>query len=171
MHSKLCCQMINIYWKALVCNNFLEFSKFWSDFNFDFIIYHLDGEIVNSKVAPPMDLSFYKVGLNYKIVLGLIGINIYWDTQKLITIETTAALFNRTAGLCGTLDQDPTNDFTSKDGTVHKVHCKNYSLQHPSNAMFIKTCFFLSLNRRLQPLLMLGEYKTHAIMKSVMMKD
>lgn len=68
-----------------------------------------------------MGLRITKVGLTYKINLELIGLTINWDAQRLINIETTAALFNRTAGLCGTLDQDPINDFTSKDGTVHKV--------------------------------------------------
>lgn len=68
-----------------------------------------------------MGLRVAKVGLNYKISLELIGLTINWDAQRIINIEATAALFNRTGGLCGTLDQDPTNDFTSKDGTVHKV--------------------------------------------------
>lgn len=63
-----------------------------------------------------------KVGLSYKINLESIGLTINWDAERLVHIEATAALFNRTAGLCGTLDQDPTNDFASKDGTVHKVN-------------------------------------------------
>lgn len=68
-----------------------------------------------------MGLRVTKVGLFYKISLELIGLTIQWDAQQLINIEATAALFNRTAGLCGTLDQQPLNDFMSKDGTVHKV--------------------------------------------------
>lgn len=68
-----------------------------------------------------MGLRITKVGLSYKISLELIGLTINWDAQRLINIEATAALFNRTAGLCGTLDQDPSNDFMSKDQTVHKV--------------------------------------------------
>lgn len=78
-----------------------------------------------------MGLRVAKVGLNYKVSLELIGLTINWDAQRTINIEATAALFNRTAGLCGTIDQDPTNDFTSKDGTVHKV-CR-------------KTCFCFEL--------------------------
>lgn len=86
-----------------------------------------DGTIAIVSTPAPLPLNFYKTGLNYKISLDLIGMIIYWDSNYLITIEATAALFNRTAGLCGTLDQDPTNDFTSKDGTVHKVHFENIS--------------------------------------------
>lgn len=87
-----------------------------------------DGSVVlfkdDKELAIPMQimgLRITKVGLNYKINLELIGLTINWDAQRLINIETTAALFNRTAGLCGTLDQDPSNDFTSKDDTIHKV--------------------------------------------------
>lgn len=69
-----------------------------------------------------MGLRVTKVGLAYKINLELIGLTINWDAERLVHIEATAALFNRTGGLCGTLDQDPINDFASKDGTVHKVH-------------------------------------------------
>lgn len=68
-----------------------------------------------------MGLRVTKVGLNYKISLELIGLSIVWDAQRMINIEATAALFNRTVGLCGTLDQDPINDFTSKHGIVLKV--------------------------------------------------
>lgn len=74
-----------------------------------------------------MGLRITKAGLNYKISLELIGLTINWDAQRLINIEATAALFNRTAGLCGTLDQDPSNDFASKDRTVHKVKPFSYS--------------------------------------------
>lgn len=39
----------------------------------------------------------------------------------MVSIEATAGIFNRTAGLCGTMDQNGENDFMSKDGTIHKV--------------------------------------------------
>lgn len=70
-----------------------------------------------------LGLRVTKIGAQYKVSLELIGLTINWDAHRLIHIESTAALFNRTAGLCGTLDQDPSNDFTSKDGSVHKVSC------------------------------------------------
>lgn len=68
-----------------------------------------------------MGLRITKVGLNYKINLELVGITILWDTYRMINIEASAALFNRTAGLCGTLDQQINNDLSSKDGSIHKV--------------------------------------------------
>lgn len=61
------------------------------------------------------------VGHNLKINLELVGVTMTWDLGQMITIESTAGLWNRTAGLCGTLDQDPRNDFASKDGSLHKV--------------------------------------------------
>lgn len=68
-----------------------------------------------------MGLRITKVGLSFKIGLELIGLNMVWDAQRTLTIEASAALFNRTDGLCGTNDQNTANDFMSKDGTVHKV--------------------------------------------------
>lgn len=68
-----------------------------------------------------MGLRVTKVGLSYKIGLELLGLTIIWDAQHMVTIEASAALFNRTDGLCGTNDQNTANDFMSKDGTVHKV--------------------------------------------------
>lgn len=94
--------------------------------------------------------------------------NIYWDTQRLITIEASAALFNRTSGLCGTLDQDPTNDFTSKDGTVHKVMLTS-SMSSMNGVLFIK--IIISLIRLLQRSLMLGEFQMHVKMRFEMMKQ
>lgn len=94
-----------------------------------FSLHQTDGSVALFKDDKPMTipvqimgLRVTKVGLSYKITLELIGLTINWDTERLANIEATAALFNRTAGLCGTLDQDPSNDFASKDGTVHKVY-------------------------------------------------
>lgn len=61
------------------------------------------------------------VGHRLNIGLDAIGLTIGWDGYKLVTIEATAGLWNRTAGLCGTLDQNINNDFMSKDGTLHKM--------------------------------------------------
>lgn len=68
-----------------------------------------------------MGLRITKMGLSYKIGLELIGLTIIWDAQRMVTIEASPALFNRTDGLCGTNDQNTANDFMSKDGTIHKV--------------------------------------------------
>lgn len=64
------------------------------------------------------------VGNKLLVDLTTIGMTIHWDGFKLVTIEATAGLWNRTAGLCGTLDQNLGNDFMSKDGSRHKVTCK-----------------------------------------------
>ena len=99
-----------------------------------------------------MGLRVTKVGLSYRINLELIGLTINWDAERLIHIEATAALFNRTAGLCGTLDQDPINDFASKDGTVHKVfsvfNLKTSKAKKKVSEERFNVCFlFFTLNR------------------------
>lgn len=60
-------------------------------------------------------------GHKLNIILEAVGVTIHWDGQKMVSIEATAGIFNRTAGLCGTMDQNGENDFMSKDGTVHTV--------------------------------------------------
>lgn len=62
------------------------------------------------------------LGHNLKVNLEAVGLTLLWDTNKLITVEATAGLYNRTGGLCGTIDQQPGNDFTSKNGALHKVN-------------------------------------------------
>lgn len=64
------------------------------------------------------------IGHKLNIILESIGVTIHWDGQKMVSIEATAGLFNRTAGLCGTMDQNGENDFMSKDGTLHSVSLK-----------------------------------------------
>lgn len=61
------------------------------------------------------------LGHNVKVQLEVIGLTILWDMNQLVTVEASAALFNRTGGLCGTLDQNPQNDFRSKNGAVTKT--------------------------------------------------
>lgn len=61
------------------------------------------------------------LGHNLKINLETVGLTIIWDLNRLFVVEATAGLFNRTAGLCGTSDQHPENDFVSKNGALHKV--------------------------------------------------
>lgn len=90
-----------------------------------------------------MGLRISKVGLTFKISLELIGVTIYWDAQRSMNIEATAALFNRTAGLCGTLDQDITNDFASKDRTVHKVRIFKQSFLNKENHYYYSILYVL----------------------------
>lgn len=93
------------------------------------LIFHtIDGSVVvfkeDRQMSIPiqiMGLHITKLGLSYKISLELIGLTIIWDAERMINIEASAALFNRTDGLCGTNDENIANDFMSKDGTVHKV--------------------------------------------------
>lgn len=72
-------------------------------------------------------------GHKLNIILEAIGLTIHWDGQKMVSIEATAGLFNRTAGLCGTMDQNGGNDFMSKDGTLHTVSflisCSTFSMK------------------------------------------
>lgn len=68
-----------------------------------------------------MGMRVTKNGLNYKINMELVGLTLLWDGDRMLIIEATAGLFNRTAGLCGTLDQTIGNDLMSKDGKLHKV--------------------------------------------------
>lgn len=49
------------------------------------------------------------------------GLKLEWDMKQTITVETTAAMWNRTGGLCGTLDQDVSTDLRAKDGTLLKT--------------------------------------------------
>lgn len=68
------------------------------------------------------------LGHNLKIQLETVGLTVLWDLNRLIVVEATAGLFNRTAGLCGTIDQRPENDFVSKNGVLHKVELLSTSM-------------------------------------------
>jgi von Willebrand factor len=60
-------------------------------------------------------------GLDIRIHLESVPLTIVWDTKKFVQVEATPSIWNRTAGLCGTLDGNPDNDFTSKDGIIQKL--------------------------------------------------
>lgn len=98
--------------------------------NSNFNLIFADGNVILTKDKVPlsiptvaiMGMRVTKSGLNYKISMDLVGLTMYWDGDRVLTIEATAGLFNRTAGLCGTLDQSIGNDFMSRDGTFHKVN-------------------------------------------------
>lgn len=80
-----------------------------------------------------MGIRVKMVGHNLKINLELIGVTMTWNLGQMLSIEATAGLWNRTAGLCGTLDQNPANDFVSKDGSLHKVGYIKNLLLHINN--------------------------------------
>uniref|UniRef100_A0A1B0D0P6 Uncharacterized protein n=1 Tax=Phlebotomus papatasi TaxID=29031 RepID=A0A1B0D0P6_PHLPP len=72
----------------------------------------------------PSQLTGMKVtmiGHKLKIVLESVQTAIVWDTEKLIVVEASPSLWNRTGGLCGTMDMDIRNDFISKTGTQQKL--------------------------------------------------
>ncbi|CAD7081728.1 unnamed protein product [Hermetia illucens] len=58
------------------------------------------------------------VGQQLKIDLEAVGLVILWDGKHYISIEANAGLWNRTSGLCGTLDMSSHNDFMSRDGST-----------------------------------------------------
>lgn len=77
---------------------------------------------VKAKLQIPAQMPGLRVNLigrDLRIELEQAQTRITWDSQKLVTIEASAAVWNRTAGLCGTFDSDFTNDFASKDGSIH----------------------------------------------------
>lgn len=55
------------------------------------------------------------------VSLDLIGATVKWDGAMLVQIEASESLWNRTVGLCGTMDGDDTNDLVDKD----RGHPKN----------------------------------------------
>lgn len=110
-----------------------------------------DGNVVLTKDKVPlsiptvaiMGMRVTKSGLSYKISMDLVGLTMYWDGDRVLTIEATAGLFNRTAGLCGTLDQSIGNDFVSRDGTFHKVNLLRIFLLCFSKFSRYPTIYFL----------------------------
>uniref|UniRef100_A0A7G3AKI1 Putative hemolectin isoform b n=1 Tax=Lutzomyia longipalpis TaxID=7200 RepID=A0A7G3AKI1_LUTLO len=77
-----------------------------------------------SEIPIPSQLTGMKVtmiGHKVKIVLESIQTSILWDTEKLVVVEASASLWNRTGGLCGTMDMDVRNDFISKTGAKQKL--------------------------------------------------
>ncbi|KAL7040824.1 hypothetical protein ACKWTF_000531 [Chironomus riparius] len=72
----------------------------------------------------PVQISGLKVtrsGLDVRILLESIPLTITWDSKKFVQIDASASIFNRTAGICGTMDGIMSNDFMSKDGEFHKM--------------------------------------------------
>ncbi|XP_059615285.1 hemocytin [Phlebotomus argentipes] len=72
----------------------------------------------------PSQLTGMKVtmiGHRVKIVLESVQTSILWDTDKLVVVEASPSLWNRTGGLCGTMDMDVRNDFISKTGAQQKL--------------------------------------------------
>ncbi|CAG4913028.1 unnamed protein product [Colias eurytheme] len=52
---------------------------------------------------------------NLIVELDSLGVTIKWDLNNLVVVEGTAALWNKTEGLCGTLDGSLENDMMTKE--------------------------------------------------------
>lgn len=58
-----------------------------------------------------------EMSAHYIVVsLDTVGTKIKWDGQQLVQVEVKANLWNRTEGLCGKIDGNPSNDLQTKDG-------------------------------------------------------
>ncbi|XP_072943853.1 hemocytin-like [Epargyreus clarus] len=55
------------------------------------------------------------------VTLDALGVTLKWDTNNVVVIEGSVLLWNKTEGLCGTLDGNPENDMKIKDGSVAKT--------------------------------------------------
>ncbi|XP_041977645.1 hemocytin isoform X2 [Aricia agestis] len=44
------------------------------------------------------------------------GINLSWDMNNMVVVEASVLLWNKTEGLCGSLDGNPENDMMTKEG-------------------------------------------------------
>ena len=53
-----------------------------------------------------------------QFVQSSFGINIKWDGRNTAQIEIPQLYYNKTCGLCGTLDDDASNDFMTSDGVL-----------------------------------------------------
>nr|XP_026489918.1 hemocytin-like [Vanessa tameamea] len=83
-----------------------------------------DGSVVfrNSKRMIPMPAFLPGIRVSMpsdQVFVNLdIGVTLKWDTNDLVIIEGSVLLWNKTEGLCGTLDGNPENDMTTKEGNV-----------------------------------------------------
>ncbi|XP_014469310.1 PREDICTED: hemocytin isoform X2 [Dinoponera quadriceps] len=54
------------------------------------------------------------------VSLDSLGVKLKWDGSLLLQIEASESMWNKTAGLCGTMNGDPDDDFLTKSGTHTK---------------------------------------------------
>ncbi|KAJ3643777.1 hypothetical protein Zmor_026489 [Zophobas morio] len=69
----------------------------------------------------PAQLPGLRVEMSaHYIILSLdtVGAKIKWDGQQLVQVEVRENLWNRTAGLCGILDGNDSNDILNKNGRI-----------------------------------------------------
>lgn len=51
------------------------------------------------------------------ISLDSLGVKLKWDGALLLQIEASESMWNKTAGLCGTMNDDPNDEFLTKIGS------------------------------------------------------
>lgn len=51
------------------------------------------------------------------VSLDSLGVKLKWDGALLLQIEASESLWNKTAGLCGTMNDDPNDEFLTKSGS------------------------------------------------------
>ncbi|XP_039747124.1 hemocytin isoform X2 [Pararge aegeria] len=86
-----------------------------------------DGSLVfrNSKrrIPIPATLPGIRVSMPSDHVLVDLdaGITLKWDTNDVLLVEGSVLVWNKTEGLCGTLDGNPEDDMITKEGIVAKT--------------------------------------------------
>lgn len=51
------------------------------------------------------------------VSLDSLGVKLKWDGALLLQIEASESMWNKTAGLCGTMNDDPNDEFSMKSGS------------------------------------------------------
>ncbi|XP_050345304.1 hemocytin [Nymphalis io] len=83
-----------------------------------------DGSVIfrNSKRMIPMPAFLPGIRVSMpsdQVLVNLdVGVTLKWDTNDLVIVEGSVLLWNKTEGLCGTLDGNPENDMTTKEGNI-----------------------------------------------------
>ncbi|XP_056642321.1 hemocytin [Diorhabda sublineata] len=102
-----------------------------------------DGQLVfksGEKVLPiPGRIPGIRVelqGNNLLLNLDTLGVSVLWDGQQLIQVSLKENHWNRTEGLCGNLDGDPSTDVVSEDGQTPKnilTFANSWKVDHIGN--------------------------------------
>lgn len=70
------------------------------------------------------------------IELDGVGLKVEWDRHQYVGVHAGAALWNRAAGLCGSLDGDYQNDLMTRNGDIAqtvKTFTDSWRVQDPTN--------------------------------------
>jgi integrin beta 3 len=78
----------------------------------------------NKTMNLPVQITGFRViktSNGVRISLDTIQLKIVWDTRKMVQIEAPVTLWDKTLGLCGTMDGNVTNDFLDRNGALIKL--------------------------------------------------